>query len=155
MCAACTPAETGPLAGASDSWKNVVPPIAASAAPPPAVWEHYAEAQSWAVSNGAPFTSRGHQPEQQVDVRANDLARPGYAALVADTIFPDGSILLQQPHIGASGGFGYAMLKQGGRWSFMQLDAQGGVLAAGALGLCAGCHAQAPADRVFGLPRDP
>ncbi|MEO7036517.1 MAG: hypothetical protein ABI548_21410 [Polyangiaceae bacterium] len=155
MCAACTPAERGPFAGASDYWKNAPPPAAAPAGPPPAVWESYAEAQSWPVSNPAPFTSRGHQPEQQVDVRANELARPGYAALVADTVFPDGSVLLEQAHSRTNGGLGYAMRKQDQRWSFVQLDARGGVLESGALALCAGCHAQAPADQVFGLPRDP
>ncbi len=88
-------------------------------------------------------------------MRANDLARPAYAALVADSVFPDGSLLLEQPHSSANGGFSYAMRKQGARWSFIQLDANGGVLASGALALCAGCHAQAPADQVFGLPREP
>ncbi|MEO8904261.1 MAG: hypothetical protein ABI488_18020 [Polyangiaceae bacterium] len=155
MCAACTPAERGPFAGASDSWQNAAPPAAASAAAPSAVWQLYAEAQSWPVSNAVPFTSRGHQPEQQVDVRANELARPGYAAPVTDTVFPDGSVLLEQGHSGASPGFSYAMRKQGQRWSFVQLDARGAVLASGALALCAGCHAQAPADQVFGPPRDP
>ena len=155
MCAACTPAERGPFAGASDSWKNAAPPAASAAAPPPAIWDSYAEAQTWPVSNGAPFAARGHQPEQQVDVRANDLARPAYAALVADSVFPDGSVLLEQPHSSAKGGFSYAMRKQAMRWSFVQLDATGGVLASGALALCAGCHAQAPADQVFGLPHEP
>jgi hypothetical protein len=47
------------------------------------------------------------------------------------------------------------MRKEAGQWSYFQLDAQGGVLASGALSLCAGCHVQAPADRVFGPPRLP
>jgi hypothetical protein len=46
------------------------------------------------------------------------------------------------------------MRKAGGSWSFFELDAHGGVLASGPLSLCAGCHAQAPADYVFGLPRE-
>jgi hypothetical protein len=62
---------------------------------------------------------------------------------------------LEQAHPSANGGFGYAMRKAGTEWTFVRLSAQGGVLESGALALCAGCHAQAPADHVFGLPRDP
>jgi hypothetical protein len=105
--------------------------------------------------NEAPFTSRGHQPEQQVDVHVNDIARPAYGALVADTVFPDGSVLAELPHSITSGSVSYAMRKDSGGWSYFQLDWRGGVLALGALSLCAGCHAQAPADRVFGPPRQP
>jgi hypothetical protein len=119
------------------------------------LWKSYAEAQGWPAANSTPFASRGHQPEQQVDVRTNDLARPSYAALVTDTVFPDGSVLLEQAHAIASGGFGYAMRKESGHWTFLQLDARGAVLASGTLALCVGCHAQAPADHVFGLPREP
>jgi len=105
--------------------------------------------------NEAPFTSRGHQPEQQVDVHVNDIARPAYGALVADTVFPDGSVLAELPHSVTSHGLSYAMRKDGSHWSYFQLDWHGRVLAAGALSLCVGCHTQAPADRVFGPPRQP
>ncbi|MEP7049971.1 MAG: hypothetical protein ABJB12_06440 [Pseudomonadota bacterium] len=150
---ACTPAERGPFAGASDSSQTASRVVPAAAAPPPTPWAPYAEAQTWPLANGTPFTSRGHQPEQQVDVRANEVARQSYAALVTDSVFPEGSVLLEQAHSASGGGLGYAMRKSSGRWSFIQLDARGGVLASGALALCAGCHAQAPADHVFGLPR--
>ncbi len=103
--------------------------------------------------NAAPFTARGHRPEQQVDVRVNDLARADYAALVTDTVFPDGSLLAELSH--NASGTGYVMRKSAGIWSYFELDAQGVVLASGALALCAGCHVQAPADGVFGLPRAP
>lgn len=153
VCAQCTPVERGPVAGASDSWKNAGPRAVSSATPEPAVWQRYAEAQGWPAANSAPFPSRGHQPEQQVDVRVNDVARSSYVALVTDTVFPEGSLLFEQAH--GHEGLGYAMHKAGGRWSFIQLDARGAVLASGALAVCAGCHAQAPADQVFGLPRAP
>jgi hypothetical protein len=156
VCAACAAPARGPLAGASDAWKNAPEPEPAPAAPPPrAVWDNYSEALHWPASNSAPFTSRGHEPEQDVDLRVNDVARPAYAALVADTVFPDGSVLTELPHSSASRGLSYAMRKEAGQWSYFQLDAQGGVLASGALSLCAGCHVQAPADRVFGPPRLP
>ena len=106
--------------------------------------------------NSAPFISRGHQPEQRVDVRANDAARANYIALVTDTVFPEGSLLAELAHGGS--GHGYVMRKTGGVWRFFELDAQGVLLAGGTATLstlCEGCHAQAASDRVFGLPRGP
>jgi hypothetical protein len=155
LCAACTEPARGPLAGASDAWKNDPEPSLPPAAVPRAVWDMYPEAQRWAPANSGPFTARGHQPEQQVDVHVNELARAAYVALVADTVFPDGSVLVELAHSAASPGNGYAMRKAGGQWTYLELDPRGGVLASGVLALCAGCHAQAPADRVFGLPREP
>jgi hypothetical protein len=102
--------------------------------------------------NAAPFTARGHQPEQQVDVRVSPESRATYSALVVDSAFSDGCVLAELSHAGD--GRGYGMRKAGGSWSFFELDAHGGVLASGPLSLCAGCHAQAPADYVFGLPRE-
>jgi hypothetical protein len=99
------------------------------------------------------FTSRGHLPQQSVDVRANDVARAQYAALVTDTVFPDGSVLAELAR-GASGQ-GFVMRKEAGQWSYFELDSRGALLAGGALAWCAGCHAQAPSDHVFGLPRAP
>ena len=153
-CAACTAPARGPLAGASDAWKNGPEPAPPTPAPS-AVWDSYSEALHWPAANGAPFTSHGHQPEQQVDVHVNDAARLAYSALVSDTVFPDGSVLAELPHAGTGAGVGYAMRKEAGQWSYFQLDVHGGVLANGAPSLCAGCHAQAPADRVFGPPREP
>jgi len=100
-----------------------------------------------------PFTTRGHLPPQSVDVRANDLARAHYKALVTDTVFPDGSMLAELSHTGTGNGF--VMRKDAGHWSYFELDSRGALLFSGEPPLCVGCHAQAPADRVFGLPRTP
>jgi len=102
---------------------------------------------------GTPFVARGHLPEQSVDVRANDVARAQYAALVRDSVFPDGSLLAELAHDG--GGKSYVMRKSAGTWSYLELDSLGTVLESGAPALCVGCHAQAPGDHVFGLPRGP
>jgi hypothetical protein len=102
--------------------------------------------------NAAPFTSRGHQPELRVDVHVNPESRSSYSALVADTVFPDGSVLVELSHVNPGRGLG--MQKTHGIWSFLELDAKGGVVESGALPLCVGCHAEAPADSVFGLPRE-
>ena len=84
-------------------------------------------------------------------MRVNALARPAYTALVTDSVFPDGSVLAELAH--GTSGQGYVMRKSAGTWSYFELDSRGALLASGALPLCSGCHAQAPADCVFGLPR--
>ena len=122
------------------------------AAPAAPTWDAYAQVSQWPALNEAPFTSRGHQPEQAVDIRVSPESRPTYIALVTDSVFSDGAVLAELAHAGE--GRGYAMRKAAGSWAYFELDAHGGVLASGALPLCAGCHAQAPADGVFGLPRD-
>jgi hypothetical protein len=140
------------LAGASDAWKKPPETVATPAIPAPA-WDAYTSVEQWPPVNPAPFASRGHQPEAQVDIRVNPESRALYGALVTDSVFPDGTVLAELSH--SSGGRGYGMRKLGGSWSYFELDPRGGVLASGALTLCAGCHAQAPSDGVFGLPRDP
>jgi hypothetical protein len=100
-----------------------------------------------------PFASRSHLPEQSVDVHANDVARAQYAALVTDSVLPDGSVLAEVAHNGA--GNCYVMRKSAGAWSYFELDSLGTVLVSGTPALCVGCHRQAPADQVFGLPRGP
>lgn len=158
MATGCAETARGPLVGASDAWTSAPEPTSspsrARAAAPVLgkTWEGYAEAQRWPAASAAPFTTRGHLPEQQVEIRVNEAARAQYAALVTDSVFPDGSQLAE---LSRSGGHSYVMRKNGGVWSYFELDAQGARLASGALPLCAGCHAQAPSDRVFGLPRSP
>jgi hypothetical protein len=154
VASACASAPRGPLAGASDAWSNAPEPSAPAIATS-SVWERYADAQHWPAANHAPFAARGHQPEQLVDVRANDIARSAYETLVTDTVFPDGAELAELPHSQLGTGDGFAMHKNAGTWRYFQLDGSGRVLASGALALCEGCHAQAPADHVFGLPRAP
>ncbi|MET0793518.1 MAG: hypothetical protein ABW061_18500 [Polyangiaceae bacterium] len=149
----CAEAPHGPLAGASDAWETAHEPHAAPSAPKPApVWDVYPEVRHWPVASAVPFSTRGHQPEQTVEVRVNEAARASYAGLVTDTVFPEGSVLVE---LSRGAGHGYAMQKVGGAWSYFELDSQGAVLASGALPLCASCHAQAPADHVFGPPRAP
>jgi hypothetical protein len=150
LCVACAPVAQGPLAGSSDAWKKASEPARAPAPPAPA-WEVYANAKQWPTANAAPFISRGHQPELPVDVRVSPEIRATYTGLVVDSTFPEGSVLTELSH--ADGGRGYAMRKERGNWRFYVLDANGGLLSSGALPLCAGCHAQAPSDGVFGLPR--
>jgi hypothetical protein len=153
VCLACAEAAHGPLAGASDIWTNSPEVALSPMRPVPTTWDAYSEALDWPLANTEPFTSAGHLPEQRVDVRVNAAAAPSYRSLVTDTVFPEGAALAELPH-GATG-HGLAMRKISGKWSYFELDAQGRMLASGSLALCAACHAQAPADSVFGLPRKP
>ena len=154
---ACAETAHGPFAGASDAWTRAPEPTSsassASARVAPSVWEGYSEVLRSPALTPTPFISRGHQPEQPVDLRVNDVARGSYAALVTDTVFPNGSLLAELSH--TASGNGYVMRKSAGVWSYFELDAQGTVLASGTPPLCVGCHAQAPSDSVFGLPRAP
>ncbi|HKO51903.1 MAG TPA: hypothetical protein VJV79_29545 [Polyangiaceae bacterium] len=151
---ACAETVHGPLPGASDAWARAPEPtLASSVSAPPAAWEGYGEVLRSPAVTPAPFTSRGHPLARQVEVRVNDLARASYTALVTDTVFADGSLLAEISPSASSNG--YVMRKSAGVWSYFELDPQGMALESGALALCAGCHAQASGDRVFGLPRVP
>ena len=152
---ACTRPAQGPLPG--DSEASFKPsertlPIAKAPALPP--WPEYATARSWPALDAAPFVSRGHPPAGSVEVHVSPESRAAYLGLVRDTLFPDGTLLTE---LAARAGAGpsYAMRKSSGKWRFFQLDPEGAVLASGQLALCVGCHAEAPADGVFGLPSDP
>jgi len=154
--AAC--AESGessrPLAGASDAWARAPEPTSSpSGHPTGSAWAGYDELLRSPVVSSAPFASRGHLPAQPVDIRVNDVARLHFTALVTDTVFPEGSLLGELSH--DASGRGYVMRKSAGHWSYFELDPQGSLLSSGALTLCVGCHDQAPADHVFGLPRTP
>jgi len=153
---ACAPRAQGPLAGASDAWAHHEDEAADAAPPPAPTWDAYAEVVKWAPVNAAPFTSRGHEPQQLVDVRVSEDSRAAYQDLVTDHVFPDGTLVAQLPHAtGREAGHGYAMRKTAGAWAFFELDPQGGVLASGPDLPCARCHAQAASDHLFGLPRAP
>jgi hypothetical protein len=152
LCIGCTRPAEGPLPGASEAWKNPAEAEPSRPAPARPTWDQYANVRQWPAENAAPFVSRGHELPEAVDVRVSPESRPIYQALVADSVFPDGSVLAELAH-GAAGP-GYGMHKVGGSWRFFELSADGGVISSGALALCTGCHAQSPADGVFGLPRD-
>lgn len=153
VCLACTRPAQGPLPGDSDnSYKPTErTPAAAS---PRAPWPDYAAARSWPAISGAPFVSRGHPPAGSVEVHVSPESQAAYVGLVPDTVFAEGALLTElSAHPGS--GPSYAMRKMAGKWAFFELDSAGALVASGQLALCAGCHAEAPGDGVFGLPRDP
>jgi hypothetical protein len=112
---------------------------------------------------GKAFVSRGHFAGRwNAQVSVNDAARSSYASLVASTRFTEGSVLVKR-HVAAATsatpGPIFVMAKrapgfftEGGDWEYIALDAEGRLQDRGKLALCARCHAEANADKVFGLP---
>ena len=151
---ACTHAPEGPLAGASDAWQKNSETHPAPPAQAPAVWREYAELAKWPPINSAPFASRGHVLGAQVNVVVNAANGTAYQALVADSVLPEGALLGELPSdASAPGARAFAMQKRTDGWSYLELDGQGHILAEGHLARCEGCHALAPSDHLFGLPR--
>jgi len=151
--AACARPAQGPLPGDSDA--SYKPTVRAARIPPRVekAWSEYEAVRAWSAASPAPFVSAGHPLAGAVEVHVSPESRAAYLGLVPDTVLPEGTLLAELPaHAGS--GPGYAMRKTREAWIFFELDAQGALLASGPLPLCIGCHAQAPADGVFGLPRE-
>lgn len=138
--------------------------VATSTRPPSvtrSVWPRFSEVRSWPPAS-EPFTNRGHAGAGPVAVvRVSPEARDSYAHLVRDSALPDDSVVAlfhleadQRPRQV------YVMQKIAGAWHFLVLDPHGVVLTpAGSTGqatqACPGCHADAVADSLFGVPRQP
>ena len=151
----CAPPPQGPLPGASDAWRENTPPTK-TPAPPPRTWARFDEVRSWPPLDAQPFQTQGHQPTLDVDVAVSETARATYTSLVTDSVLPDGALLAELAHdLRQPTSRAWLMTKQKGEWSYLELDGQGHVLDEGRLARCEGCHALAPADHVFGLPRTP
>jgi hypothetical protein len=124
---------------------------------PRPVWSRLAEVSGWPPLNTVPFPARGHDGSPRFAVvRVSPEARRTYLELVPDSTFPDGALiaLFQQSPDGYEKGPTYVMEKRSGHWSFASYAANGERLPSSAE-TCAACHADAPADGVFGLPRWP
>jgi hypothetical protein len=153
---ACARPAEGPLPGASDAWRQKQPRTAAKPEPEAPVWSSQAEVRSWPPLNEQPFLSRGHLPAVEVDVVASAASRDAYLALVTDSVLPQGTLIAERAHdLAAANAHQLVMQKRADGWSYLDLDARGRVLAEGRLARCEGCHALAPADHAFGLPRRP
>lgn len=150
---ACAHTPQGPLPGASDSWRENTarPPAAKSEAP---TWSRYAELRSGPPLNAQPFPTQGHRPALEVDIVVSAEARASYTNLVTDSALPDGALVAELAHDASNpNAHAWIMTKRAGEWSYLELDAGGRVLEEGRLVRCEGCHALAPADHLFGLPR--
>lgn len=101
-----------------------------------------------------PFASRGHGAARWlVDVRVSPSSRAAYLALLPGTALPDGTLLAAFHHDPGRGRPGpiYVMEKEPGGWQYTIVDPEGSIRRRGGIELCARCHAEAVAYRVFGL----
>lgn len=123
------------------------------------VWHRFSEARAWPAAS-EPFSNRGHRGAGALAVvHVNPEARETYTHLVRDSALPDGSVValfhFEADHRPSAI---YVMQKDAGAWRFLALDAEGRELPQAALRgqatqTCPGCHADAVADSLFGLPR--
>jgi hypothetical protein len=112
--------------------------------------------QSWEPISETPWKVSGHAPQPySASVRVNPEAREQYRNLVADSLLPAATVIAElvldsEARIQQI----LAMEKQAsGDWEFLMLTADGRARARGALSSCTRCHAEAPADSLFGPPR--
>jgi len=129
-------------------------------AAPPAVtrlsWPRFAEVAAWPAVTDTALPNQGHDVAVGfARVHTNPEARDTYMGLVQDSVLPDGSVvaLFHESADGATRGPVYVMEKAAGRWHYLVLDAEGHEEPTAKLDTCAGCHADATADQLFGLPR--
>ncbi len=122
---------------------------------PRPTYARFEEALAWPPIDSAPFEVQGHPRAQPLALtHVSPDAREAYGALVTDGALPDGSVVAME-HRGADGvtrGTVYVMEKRDGAWSYLEVDARGGVLDP-APTRCPICHAGAVADHLFGPPR--
>lgn len=119
-------------------------------------WEPFQQVSSWPAL-GDPFVSRGHAGGRlTASVRVTPAARDAYQQLVRSTVLPAGTILaelLSDPATHRQVAL-YTMQKDDqGRWRFAVVTPAGIVDPDVLPRLCARCHAEAPADQLFGIPR--
>jgi hypothetical protein len=146
---------------------DVKPEMASARRPAPdaaAVWEHAGETSAYRALGKGPFPSQGHFADRwTAEVLGNEPAAIAFATLARSTVVPQGAVLMEKLAERATGTAGpiFAMEKRasgyfpaGGDWKYVVTDAAGRIEDEGQLSLCARCHAEAPADYLFGLPPD-
>jgi hypothetical protein len=118
-------------------------------------WDRFSEIRAWPALNEQPLASRGHGNGAYVlDVRVSPESRDAYLALLPGSTIAAGTIVAafhRDPRRGGAGPV-YVMEKGPSGWAFRALDAEGRPSEHG-VDLCRRCHAEAPADSLFGLPK--
>ena len=119
-------------------------------------WSEYAAARKWPIAAEL-HPSRGHgSSEYLVEVRVAPEALSAYRDLVPGTGLPKGA-RVAAAHRERSGGqvaSTFVMQKgEDGRWAYFSVGPTGRV-DRGDTALCRRCHSQAPADSLFGPPRN-
>ncbi len=120
-------------------------------------WAPFRIVDNWPAA-GKPFVSHGHAGGRfPAMVRVSPAARDAYEQLVRSTVLPVDTIVaeyLADPGSDRTRAV-YVMQKTTAeRWRFLVITPTGLVDERAPTALCARCHAEAPADQLFGLPRD-
>jgi hypothetical protein len=122
----------------------------------PQRWAGLAEAEQWPAM-GTSFVSRGHGAgEYVVTVRVPESYAALYRGLVTGAQLPAGmTVAAFHEHRGERASV-YVMTKEASDdWAYLVVRPDGVLEPAGAVALCARCHAEAPVDSLFGSPRGP
>ena len=167
----CSPAPR-PVDPADDAWQSTPgkprprPSAAASASGARAAasalprWEHAARLNELRAV-GSRGRSEHLDGQHEREVRVNDLAL-GYERLGEATVMPVGALVVELHYAAGSSAPDaiFAMEKRAAGfapeqrdWELLVLDRELRVQARGKLPLCARCHAAAPDDALFGLPK--
>ena len=128
-------------------------PPAGPPSPPAAPW--FTTAMAWAPVTQQPFVSEHFGERHLAEVRVNPEAQATYAALVPESSFATGTVIvetLRNEKTGAPGPV-LALERTESDWRYWRLGTAGNLEHADASAACARCHAAAPAAPLFGLPR--
>lgn len=148
----------GIVAACSSAAPTAAPPATAPvrSAPPKAFWNQFAESQGWPTSTADWFPSKGHYGGTSEGlVRVSPAALPAYRELTLGAKLEAGATLVMLHRSRSTGKPGPVHVMQRGHqgWQYWLLAPDGAIEGHGELPLCARCHADAPADGVFGPPQ--
>jgi len=135
-------------------------PPRAEAAPsqPVARWAELDVARAWPSASAA-FPSRGHGVGQYlIDVRVEPRYLGAYRNLSRGQTLPVGTTLAafhRDRDTGAAASIYVMQKRSDAEWEFSVADDEGRLRPQQSVELCSRCHAEAPADDLFGVPRSP
>ena len=111
-------------------------------------------ARAWPLVTAAPIVSQHLGRPHLAEIRVSPEAADDYRRLTPDTELSPGSFFVEWLRDASTARLGaiFALERTPETWRYWVLDARGVLVESGALALCAGCHAGAPAAPVFGLP---
>jgi len=120
-----------------------------------APWARFTEVNGWPPVSTDPFLVQGHtETPPYAVVRVSPASTDTYVSLVSDTVVAAGTVVVMrhQSRDGKVLGRSFVMTKAEDGWSYLALSPEGVPVTIDQQ-LCAGCHATAVGDSLFGPPR--
>jgi hypothetical protein len=110
---------------------------------------------AWSPVNERPFRSQHLGERHLAELRVSPEAQPAYAALVPESSFGVGTLIVESLLDEKTGERGpvLALERTETEWRYWVLGPKGHVDSADSSAACARCHAAAPAAPLFGLQR--